>query len=101
MELSKITHADFEKCIDQEFSCSMGGGELRLVLAEVRVATAKRGFPESTRQPFSLFFKGAPEHYVPQSIYKLNNETLGETEIFIVPVDKDGQGRVTYQAVFS
>ena len=36
MELSKITHADFEKCIDQEFSCSMGGGELRLVLAEVR-----------------------------------------------------------------
>jgi len=101
MDLSTITHADFEKCIGQTFTCSLEGGVLRLILDEVRRAPAKQRLPVASREPFSLFFKGVPEHYVPQSTYKLNNDTLGETEIFIVPVANDDEGRVTYQAVFS
>ena len=54
-----------------------------------------------TRAPFSLFFKDpSPTEILPQKIYPLAHEDLGEMTIFLVPVGQDASG-VTYQAVFN
>ena len=102
MDLSKLTHADFEKCVDQEFTCSnKSGGELKLTLTKVRMAPADRKAPDAAREPFSVFFKGEPTEYVPQSTYSMKNDTFGDAEFFIVPVGEDDKDCVTYQAVFN
>ena len=48
------------------------------------------------RVPFSLVFRGGPNPPLPQRIYRMEHEKLGELDIFIVPIAAD-----RYQAVFS
>jgi len=54
---------------------------------------------------FSLMFRGSADTVLPQRIYHMENETLGELQIFIVPMAGDVAGgparRQTYQAVFN
>ncbi|GAB6039781.1 DUF6916 family protein [Endothiovibrio diazotrophicus] len=101
MDLSKITHADFEKCVEQEFTCTVNNGQMKLTLTQVRMAPADRKAPDAKREPFSVFFKGEPTQYAPQATYNVKNDTFGDADIFIVPVAEDDKDCVTYQAVFN
>jgi hypothetical protein len=49
---------------------------------------------------FSLYFNGPGEVPLPQSIYRLEHEQMGEVDIFLVPVALDEHG-YHYEAVFS
>jgi hypothetical protein len=49
---------------------------------------------------FSLFFYGPNNIFLPQCIYRLAHEQLGEHEIFLVPVAQDPRG-FRYEAIFS
>lgn len=49
---------------------------------------------------FSLIFSGPREYLLPQQLYKLSHEKLGEGEIFIVPIEQKENGFL-YQAVFN
>lgn len=49
---------------------------------------------------FSAFFRGPLEYYLPQSIYRLEHESLGTSEIFIVPINRNNAG-FYYEAVFN
>lgn len=51
-------------------------------------------------ETFSLFFLGPENSYLPQQTYKLNHATLGELEIFLVPVAQNKDG-FQYEAVFN
>lgn len=70
-----------------------------LVLNEAELLPANHA-PPGLRPPFSLVFLGADEHILPQRLYRLRHEQMGELVIFLVPVGKDGRG-VSYQAVFN
>jgi hypothetical protein len=70
-----------------------------LTLAEARLLPA-RFAPEGVRPPFSLIFLGPDENVLPQKLYRLRHEDLGEVTIFLVPVGRDAKG-VSYQAVFN
>lgn len=48
------------------------------------------------RAPFSLVFQGGPNPPLPQRIYRMEHEKLGELDIFLVPIAVD-----QYQAVFT
>jgi hypothetical protein len=48
------------------------------------------------RAPFSLVFQGGPNPPLPQRIYRIEHEKLGELDIFLVPIAVD-----QYQAVFT
>jgi hypothetical protein len=48
------------------------------------------------RAPFSLVFQGGPNPPLPQQIYRIEHEKLGELDIFLVPIAVD-----QYQAVFT
>lgn len=49
---------------------------------------------------FSIFFLGPAEGMLPQHIYTLRHDTLGEMDLFLVPVGKRERG-FEYQAVFN
>ncbi|MEM5775262.1 MAG: hypothetical protein AAGU05_09700 [Anaerolineaceae bacterium] len=56
---------------------------------------------ERARQAvFSLIFLGPADGLLPQHIYNLRHETLGEMDLFLVPVGKGERG-FEYQAVFN
>lgn len=90
----------FEPCRDQTFQLHWAGGEpLGLVLSEVK-ALAKPG-EGWDRQPFSLTFRHPGERrHLPQGIFKLTHEQLGELEMFLVPLGPDAGG-MRYEAVFT
>lgn len=49
---------------------------------------------------FSILFLGPVDFLLPQHIYTLQHETLGEMDLFLVPVGRRESG-FEYQAVFN
>jgi uncharacterized protein DUF6916 len=97
LRLDTVTREDFALCLDQDFELitATGGITLRLVEAENRGAGR-----EGHRVPFSLTFHGATGLRLPQGIYRLQNATLGEMEIFLVQIGDDTQGSY-FEAAFN
>ena len=56
--------------------------------------------PEGIRPPFSLIFLGKDPRVLPQRIYRLEHDGLGEVAVFLVPIGKNAEG-VSYQATFN
>jgi hypothetical protein len=54
----------------------------------------------ASRTPFSLLFQTSEQHILPQGIYRLNHDAMGDLEFFLVPVARDTAG-VTYEAAFN
>jgi hypothetical protein len=99
LNLDTVTVEDFAPAVGESFSLDAGqAGQLEL---ELRAAVpASHPGPEGTRHPFTLEFRGPAEPMLPQSIYRLETDTLGELEFFIVPVGRDDAG-TAYEAVFN
>jgi hypothetical protein len=55
---------------------------------------------KGARPPFSLMFLGTDPRILPQRLYRLGHDAMGEVTIFLVPVGKDARG-VRYQATFN
>ncbi|PYS86621.1 MAG: hypothetical protein DMF70_01965 [Acidobacteria bacterium] len=49
---------------------------------------------------FSVFFAGPGDPFLPQKVYSLEHERMGEFEIFLVPVAGDEKS-YRYEAVFN
>lgn len=52
------------------------------------------------RLQFSLLFAGPLEPTLPQAIYTVDNEALGQVDLFLVPIGPDG-GLMRYAASFA
>lgn len=72
---------------------------MSLVLREAEPLNPAMGL-RGARPPFSLIFVGKDPRVLPQRIYRLDHEQLGELAVFLVPVGKDAEG-VNYQATFN
>lgn len=94
-----LTPADFHARANETFDLSLGESSMPLTLTEVQV-TPQYAFSGQLRQPFSLIFRSASPVALPQKIYRLKNQTMGEVDIFLVPVGREVQG-IVYQAVFN
>lgn len=98
--LERLTASDFVPLIGAEFRLSVPGEAdsqpIRLQSAAVLGDARQPGM----REPFALHFLGAGTAALPQAIYRLESETLGPIEIFLVPIGRDANG-VTYEAIFS
>jgi len=51
------------------------------------------------RAPFSLVFRGPRDRVLPQRIYRVDHEGIGEFELFLVPIGPDREG-MRYEAGF-
>ena len=101
MDLIQATASDFSACMGQEFLIRVEGREaVSTELVEVRELPAPDDDPDR-RRPFSLLFRGPAEAPLRQGIFRLENETLGALEIFLVTVGPDKEGRMLHESVFT
>lgn len=91
--------ADFGGQLHQSFALSIGETSMALTLVEIQ-ALPIHVYPGRTRDPFSLIFQSASPIVVPQAMYRLTHDGMGQMEMFLVPVGLNSGG-VLYQAVFN
>ena len=96
MNLADATHELFNDVVGDLFSIE-AEGVTAIELASVEVKPSRE---DAERTPFVLTFHGPVEALLPQSIYLLEHEKLGQLEIFLVPVAQD-HSHVSYEAVFN
>ena len=101
MSLATVTAEDFEEHIGSDFTfrVDVPEGAQAPVLKLVSVRRVGVGV-DGRRQPFSLIFEEERTTPLPQSIYPLAHDGLGDLDIFIVPLSQVGL-RCTYEAVFT
>ncbi|NIJ33727.1 DUF6916 family protein [Sphingomonas oligoaromativorans] len=102
MIVQPISHEDFEPLTGSRFAV-LDAGHPSAMLDLIEVTPLKNyGTPDSLRTPFSLLFKSSDRSadIMPQRLYRLSHDDMGELEIFLVPIGRDETG-VTYEAAFN
>ena len=94
LTLDPLTHDHFEPLIGQAYLI----GETVLTLHDAKLLGHRR--TEALRDPFSLLVCGPQGLRLPQGIYHMKNESLGELEMFITQVG-DGAKGSEFEAIFS
>lgn len=95
-----LNREDFRPHLGVSFPIEEEGvGGTALVLAEV--SDLQPSSPKAPRQePFSLVFRGPALPRLPQRTYRLRHPGGQVIEIFLVPIQPDGEGP-RYEAVFN
>jgi hypothetical protein len=97
--LEKLTPAAFEQLMGSRFRVDLGDAPSQ----ELELVEVQRYKPEwqgPRVEPFSVFFLSSSTWILQQQIYRLEHESLGTLELFLVPVAREGQ-RIRYEAVFN
>jgi hypothetical protein len=95
------TIATFASLVETTFRVHPGSDDDPIALRLVGVTPLGRQ-PNAPRvEPFALEFAGPAQPQLEQGIYRLEHETLGSMEIFLVPIGFDPAGGVRYEAVFN
>lgn len=100
--LETATVATFEPLVGRTFHARAGdGAEFDLVL--VRCTVTPYGDPRQwqdqvARVPFSLLFQAPEDGSTEQQIFRVSEATLGEFDLFLVPLGRAGSG-MQYEAV--
>jgi hypothetical protein len=93
MDLLALKLEHFQDLIGQNFAIK--NSEVVLSLLEAKAQNTR---PDAPRVAFSLLF--ACPVPAPQGTYAIQHETLGQLEIFLVPIKQDDAG-VQLEAIFS
>lgn len=93
-----LTEKEFARHLNTKFKTKLGDQPIELELIEV-----KNYLPQENEQGgmerFSIFFDG-PDFYLPQRVYALDHDAMGQFEIFLVPIAQNG-ATFRYEAVFN
>lgn len=103
LDLSELTVDHFAAHVDSPFELHGTGDDPAAPGLAVRLVEAvSLGDPphDGHRAPFSLVFAGPADTIVPQGIYRLDNESLGTVELFLVPREPMPDG-ARYEAIFT
>lgn len=103
--LDKLTADVFRPVLNEHFQVFVQGYDpIVMELIEVndrsQFTSGKMMAELGQRMPFTLLFRSAPNIYLPQSIYHIENPSVESMDIFLVPVGPDSKG-MQYEAVFS
>lgn len=101
MKLEEFTLDVVEPLVGSTFRIMQADGSpIELRLASVVPLMDKATNPRLKRKAFSIFFRGPGDTFLPQMMYTMHHETLGESQMFIVPVGRNEEG-FEYEAVFT
>ncbi len=90
---------DFAPHVGEIFRLKLESGDtvdVELTEAEVNKALETRG----GRAPFALVFRGASDLMLPQRLYELQHQKMGDLTLFLVPIGPDDKG-MQFEAVFN
>jgi hypothetical protein len=94
--MSGLNSKSFADCLHTPFLAESPANQtLALELVQVHEANYSPRL-----ENFSLLFRGPMAPVLPQRIYRLDHNSLGRLEIFLVPLGPDGEG-MQYEAVFN
>src|SRR5687768_10436205 len=96
MTLAELTGDIFQPHLNDRFEMRSDASVIEVTLVSINRRAAG---PGEKRAPFSLVFRGPHAPVWPQRIYRLSHATLGEFDIFFVPIGPDQLG-LQYEAVF-
>jgi hypothetical protein len=94
--IENLTKEMFRESLNTKFRIKAeteGFIELEMIELTESISTPKH-------EQFALLFRGPQNPYLPQMIYHLEHEKLGEFEMFLVPVGRDQSG-FQYEAVIN
>jgi hypothetical protein len=94
-----LTEKEFSQHLNSKFQLEFGDQKLELELVEVK-AYLPQGNEREGMERFSVFFEGPGGTRLPQSVYSLTHDQMGEFDIFLVPISGDRKG-FRYEAVFN
>ncbi|MCP3957822.1 MAG: hypothetical protein GY719_08220 [bacterium] len=98
--LEKLSKDDFAECLNQSFSIEVEGREaVETELVEVKGMVKADDAPDR-REPFSLIFEGPMDDVLEQGIFRVENETLGSLDLFMVTIGP-GKDRMRHEVVFT
>lgn len=89
---------DFNACLSQPFTLEHNGASYALELISVDKLNGAATI--DGREAFAIVFRADNGLLLDQQIYRMHHETLGDLELFIVPIGPDDKGS-RYEAVFS
>ena len=93
---TKLLHEEFGRQLNQNFLVNVEGADpINLQLVEVSALTV---LPR--QEMFSIVLKGPGSQVMPQSIYSLENSSMGQMDLFLVAIRKDEEA-VYYEAIFN
>jgi hypothetical protein len=94
------THAEFAANLNTTFQLKIDSPQpIELKLIEVK-AHQSEVHPRSDMERFSVFFVGPGEFFLPQSIYTLQHDKMGEFDIFLVAISNESDG-YHYEATYN
>ncbi len=96
---ANLTEAEFSKHVGSKFLLKLEQQTLELELSEVK-GYLPGPDDQTGMERFSIFFTGPREIRLPQRVYPLHHESMGEFDIFLVPIAGDEKG-FRYEAVFN
>jgi hypothetical protein len=91
-----MTVDTFEGRVGDGFRLASDDETLDVTLAECE----RLGGSALEREPFSLVFLGPRAPVLPQRVYRLEHDELGELELFLVPIAQEADG-TRYEAIFT
>jgi hypothetical protein len=92
----QLNHAHFTASLSGVFEIVLPDEKV----VEVELIEVSELRENQRQERFSLLFRGPRETLLPQQLYNLRHESLGEFELFLVPVAEAPDGFV-YEAVFN
>ena len=96
--LESVALGTFQPLVGQAFNTTFHDADISLELAAARKLGCPR--PNSSRDPFSLTFRGPTGLRLPQGIYQFACGPLGEIAFFITQVG-DGPHGAEFEAIFT
>ena len=91
-----LTIDSFSGRVGERFGLDDDGASHDLELVECE----RLGQAALDRVPFSIVFLGPRDPVLPQRIYSLAHDELGELEVFLVPIAQGADG-TRYEAIFT
>ena len=98
LKLDQVDRATFDPLVGETFEIVFPDGRIALKLAGVRAVTGT--LADAKREPFALTFHGEPKVRLPQQIYRIEQASLGQFDLFLVQVGADASNS-EFEAVFS
>jgi hypothetical protein len=97
---AELTEKEFSKHVKTKFRATLDAEtEIDLELYGVKSYLAR---PEDQQgmERFSVFFRGPTKPFLPQHTYSFSHDAMGAFDLFLVPIQPDGEG-ARYEAVFN
>jgi len=94
-----LTEEEFSKHVNTTFHVKFTDGQIDLVLDEVK-GYRNKAVERQGMERFSAYFQGPSQPHLPQRVYLLDHDQMGEFEIFLVPLSQSELG-FRYEAVFN